>query len=54
MIDHFHYSNYQTVAINYNRDLEVFPVLYKMFEKIYGESPYKSPTDMGELVSKDF
>ncbi len=47
MIDHFHYSNYQTVAINYNRDLEVFPVLYKMFEKIYGESPYKSPTDMG-------
>lgn len=47
MIDHFHYSKYQTVAINYNRDLEVFPVLYKMFEKIYGESPYQSPTDMG-------
>ena len=47
MIDHFHYSKYQTVAINYNRDLEVFPVLYKMFEKIYGVSPYQSPTDMG-------
>lgn len=47
MIDHFHFENYQLPAVNYNRDLEVFPVLYKMFDKIYGESPYKSPTDMG-------
>ena len=33
--------------MNYNRDVEIFPVLNAMFERIYGESPYKSPTDMG-------
>lgn len=47
MLDYFHIDNYQVPAVNYNRDLEVFPVLQKMFCKIYGESPYKSPTDMG-------
>lgn len=47
MLDNYHIDNYQVPAISYNRDLEVFPVLYKMFNKIYGESPYKSPTDMG-------
>lgn len=47
MLDHFHFEHYQLPAVNYNRDLEVFPVLYKMFNKIYGESPYESPTDMG-------
>ncbi len=47
MIDYFHLEAYQVSAVNYNRDLEVFPVLNKMFEKIYGSSPYKSPTDMG-------
>ncbi len=47
MLDYFHIDNYQIPAVNYNRDLEVFPVLHKMFDKIYGESPYKSPTDMG-------
>lgn len=47
MLDHFHFEHYQLPAVNYNRDLEVFPVLYKMFNKIYGESPYNSPTDMG-------
>ncbi len=47
MIDNFHLEAYNTTAVNYNRDLEIFPVLSAMFEKIYGESPYKSPTDMG-------
>lgn len=47
MLDHFHFEHYQLPAVNYNRDLDVFPVLYKMFNKIYGESPYNSPTDMG-------
>ena len=47
MIDHYHLDAYGISAVNYNRDLEVFPVLKKMFEKIYGESPYQSPTDMG-------
>lgn len=47
MLDHFHFEKYHELAVNYNRDLDVFPVLYKMFEKIYGESPYQSPTDMG-------
>lgn len=47
MIDPFHLEAYQTLAINYNRDVEVFPVVKSMFEKIYGASPYKSPTDMG-------
>ena len=47
MIDPFHFEAYQTTAINYNRDVEVFPVLNAIFEKIQGSSPYKSPTDMG-------
>ncbi len=47
MIDPFHLDAYGETTINYNRDVEVFPVLNAMFEKIMGESPYKSPTDMG-------
>lgn len=47
MIDPFHMEAYNKIAVNYNRDIEVFPVLKTMFEKIYGESPYQSPTDMG-------
>ena len=47
MIDPFHLEAYQKIAINYNRDIEIFPVLNNLFENIYGESPYKSPTDMG-------
>ena len=47
MIDPFHLEAYGKTTINYNRDVEVFPVLNAIFEKIYGSSPYKSPTDMG-------
>ena len=47
MIDPFHLDAYGETAINYNRDVEIFPVLSAIFERIYGESPYKSPTDMG-------
>ncbi len=47
MIDPFHLEAYGETTVNYNRDIEVFPVLNAMFEKILGESPYKSPTDMG-------
>lgn len=47
MIDPFHLEAYGETAINYNRDIEIFPVLNAMMEKILGESPYKSPTDMG-------
>ena len=47
MIDPFHLEAYGNIAINYNRDVEIFPVLNALFEGIYGESPYKSPTDMG-------
>ena len=47
MIDPFHLSAYNETTVNYNRDIEVFPVLNAIFEKILGESPYKSPTDMG-------
>ena len=47
MIDPFHLEAYDKIAINYNRDIEIFPVLNSLFEGIYGESPYKSPTDMG-------
>lgn len=47
MIDPFHLDAYGTRAVNYNRDIEIFPVLKAIFEKIYGECPYKSPTDMG-------
>ncbi len=47
MIDPFHLEAYGKTAINYNRDIEIFPVLNALFEGIYGENPYKSPTDMG-------
>lgn len=47
MIDPFHLEAYGETTVNYNRDVEIFPVLNAMFEKILGESPYKSPTDMG-------
>ena len=47
MIDPFHLEAYGTIAASYNRDIEIFPVLNALFEGIYGESPYKSPTDMG-------
>ena len=47
MIDPFHLEAYGETTVNYNRDVEIFPVLNAMFEKIMGESPYKSPTDMG-------
>ena len=47
MIDPFHLEAYGVTTVNYNRDVEIFPVLNAMFERIYGRSPYKSPTDMG-------
>ena len=47
MIDPFHLEAYNKTTVNYNRDVEIFPVLNAMFENILGESPYKSPTDMG-------
>ncbi len=47
MIDPFHLEAYGTTSVNYNRDIEIFPVLNAIFEGIYGENPYKSPTDMG-------
>ena len=47
MIDPFHLENYGVTTVNYNRDVEIFPALNAMFRQIYGESPYKSPTDMG-------
>lgn len=47
MIDPFHLEAYGKTAINYNRDIEIFPVLNALFEGIYGKNPYKSPTDMG-------
>jgi len=47
MIDPFHLEAYGKTAVNYNRDVEIFPVLNALFESIYGENPYKSPTDMG-------
>ena len=47
MIDPFHLEAYGQTAVNYNRDIEIFPVLNALFEGIYGENPYKSPTDMG-------
>lgn len=49
-LDHFHLEAYGKVAVNYNRDLDSFPVLQAMLERICGESPYKSPTDMGVNV----
>ncbi|MBQ5943897.1 MAG: DUF1846 domain-containing protein [Bacteroidales bacterium] len=47
MIDPFHLEAYGELAVNYNRDIEIFPVMDAIFKGIYGENPYKSPTDMG-------
>ncbi len=47
MIDPFHLEAYGTTTVNYNRDVEIFPVVKAMLEDILGECPYKSPTDMG-------
>jgi len=47
MIDPFHLEAYGKTTVNYNRDVEAFPVLVAMFERILGKCPYKSPTDMG-------
>ena len=47
MIDPFHLEAYGKTTVNYNRDVEIFPVLNAMFQRISGKSPYKSPTDMG-------
>lgn len=47
MIDPFHLDAYGQMAVNYNRDIEIFPVLSAMLQKVLGKSPYKSPTDMG-------
>ena len=47
MIDPFHLEAYGETTVNYNRDVEIFPVLSAIFEGIYGSCPYKSPTDMG-------
>jgi len=47
MIDPFHLEAYGISSVNYNRDIEVFPILNAMFKRIWGESPYRSPTDMG-------
>ncbi len=53
MIDPFHLEAYGITAINYNRDIEVFPILNMMFKRILGSTPYKSPTDMGvNMVSQ--
>jgi uncharacterized protein (UPF0371 family) len=47
MIDPYHVEAYQSLAVNYNRDVEIFPVVAAMLKKILGYCPYKSPTDMG-------
>ncbi len=47
MIDPFHLEAYGQMAVNYNRDVEIFPVMNALFDDIYGDTPYKSPTDMG-------
>ena len=47
MIDPFHLDVYGETAVNYNRDIEIFPVMNALFDDIYGQTPYKSPTDMG-------
>ena len=47
MIDPFHLDAYGEMAVNYNRDVEIFPVMNALFDDIYGVTPYKSPTDMG-------
>ena len=53
MIDPFHLEAYGVSTVNYNRDVEIFPVLDAMFKRIYGQSPYKSPTDMGVNMAGD-
>lgn len=50
LIDPFHLSSYGITAVNYNRDIEAFPVLKRIFDRIYGREIYKSPTDMGVNV----
>ncbi|MBR5931577.1 MAG: DUF1846 domain-containing protein [Lachnospiraceae bacterium] len=47
MIDPYHLKAHGETTVNYNRDVEIFPLLYAMFERIFGKSPYESPTDMG-------
>ena len=47
MIDPYHLEAYGTTTVNYNRDIEIFPVLNALFEHVWGKSPYQSPTDMG-------
>jgi uncharacterized protein (UPF0371 family) len=47
LVDPFHLEAYGTTAVNYNRDVEIFPVLRRILERILGSAPYKSPTDMG-------
>ncbi|MDI9520408.1 MAG: DUF1846 domain-containing protein [Bacillota bacterium] len=47
MIDPFHMEAYGELAVNYNRDIEMFPILSAIFQRIWGDMPYKSPTDMG-------
>lgn len=47
MIDPYHLETYKTTTVNYNRDIEIFPVLDAIFKRILGDSPYHSPTDMG-------
>ena len=47
MIDPFHLDAYGETTVNYNRDVEIFPVLSAIFERIFGKCPYQSPTDMG-------
>ncbi len=53
MIDPFHLKAYGQTTVNYNRDVEIFPVLNAMFEIIFGQSPYQSPTDMGVNMAGD-
>ena len=54
MIDPFHLEAYGETTVNYNRDIEIYPVLAAMFEGIYGHCPYKSPTDMGVNMAGNF
>lgn len=53
MIDHFHLAAYGVTAVNYNRDLESFPLVKSILERILGEELYKSPTDMGVNMVAD-
>ena len=52
MIDPFHLEAYGETTINYNRDVEIFPVLTAMFEMLVGECPYKSPTGYGRQYGR--